>query len=220
MMEFNFSLLSAAALTCLLCILHGRVDIQAKPSVQLLDEETPAQILEDTPSVNQPPRVAVCVKGLVRTFERVENQRNWAKYFHQPGFEYFLSTERRVNVESFTNIVGPVRDQTIVNTSRHVPRERECFQNKTKMHFYILPMIIRQEACAPMIEAFERSGNFTYDFVYVTRTDYEYLGPWPSIEFLLSLTPSAPISAERQLFGRNDHRVLLKQFFHLHDELN
>ncbi len=131
---------------------------------------------------------AVCVVGAARTFTDPMLRSSWESKFHRDGYEYFFSVDDLVlNTEQFPPRSVVRRVTLIPEVDVRVPDERECYSNHTKMHFYMLPYILRMVECANMIESAELVSGRRYQYVARLRPDLLFFENFPQIKNLVQL---------------------------------
>ena len=134
-------------------------------------------------------RTAVCVVGAIRTFDDPQLRRSWEQKFHEKGYEYFFSVDyfdmNSLQDQTFPTDEVVRRVSLIPEVDIVIPKESECHANGTKMHFYMLPYIVRMTQCANMIEESEQITGTRYEFVARLRPDLIFFEKFPRVSTLV-----------------------------------
>mmetsp|Transcript_16103 Transcript_16103/g.50619 ORF Transcript_16103/g.50619 Transcript_16103/m.50619 type:complete len:319 (+) Transcript_16103:83-1039(+) len=126
---------------------------------------------------------AVCISGKHRTFEDEDVQVGFARNFHRRGYQYFISTDARMNMSNVL-IAGLVQHITINGTTTDATKMEKCPKG-TFMHRQMLPMVSRYVACHRAILRAEQERGIQYQYVIRVRPDHLFSDTFPSAEELL-----------------------------------
>eukprot|EP00304_Pavlova_gyrans_P004844 CAMPEP_0206038788 /NCGR_PEP_ID=MMETSP1466-20131121/4338_1 /ASSEMBLY_ACC=CAM_ASM_001126 /TAXON_ID=44452 /ORGANISM="Pavlova gyrans, Strain CCMP608" /LENGTH=414 /DNA_ID=CAMNT_0053413395 /DNA_START=29 /DNA_END=1271 /DNA_ORIENTATION=+ len=153
------------------------------------------------------PTTMVCFAGLMRAFLRPQLQWGLVHNLHEPGYEYFISTEAATCPEDPRLLIAPVRavrvwDATLKGMPAGAWRWGAPIQpcpRGTMNHRNLWVMARRTALCFHDMVREERSRGFMYKVVLRMRTDQDVLLP--------AFKPDAPRWLSSFLLRQRDKRA-------------